>query len=920
MPQDEVAGPVGRQRELGEVDAFLDRVPSGLASLALTGPAGIGKTTVWREGVRRAGARGYLVLAARPAQAERSLSFSGLADLLAPVGRAAFDGLAAVQRRALDVALLRAEAGQEPPPARAVPAALLALLRQLSATRPVLLAVDDAQWLDDATAGSLPYALRRAELWPAGVLVSVRADAERPPTFEASVPAERRREVPVGPLSAAALHAILKQQLSHSLPRPTLVRVATSCGGNPFYALEIARELERVGVPGPGDPLPVPGELQALVRSRMSRLPERTREALLTAACLSAPTAGAVGTEAIGPAEEAGIVRVERGGRLRFAHPLLASAVRESASAARRQAVHRRLATEAADPQERARHLAAAASGPDERVAAALDEAAGHAARRGALSTAMELLRMAIELTPDGSSAQAARRAIAFDECCVQGGGDPAEARGRLETALAACAEPELRAELRLHIAGCGREEGRAAEFYPMLLTALGETRNRRLAARLHFQAAWMAQADPQHGLRHCDAALRLLDEAADPALYAGLIMYRAYLQLIGGNGADDAAIERGTAIERRAVAAGFTDRSPVPVIWPLLKDQLGAAAAAHAEHLEWSRQVGQQALEQSLTYFLALLELWRGNWQRAGKLAAELAEMVGQTGDSYYWFSALIARGQVDAHAGRLDDATAAAGQALGIAVASGDIAREAEARALLGFAALSRRDLGETASQLTAADRLVERLGQREPAGYRFHPDLVEALVGLGDLEAARAQADRLACRARVLPRPWTLAVAARCRGLVLAAAGDLDGADAALREALGRHEDLEMPFERARTLLAYGQLLRRRNERRRALGMLTDAVSAFDDLGAPVWAGLARDELKRIPVRRTARDLTSTEEQIARLAAAGLTNREIAGRAFISPKTVEANLSRVYAKLGVRSRAQLAAAMAARNPPGR
>jgi DNA-binding CsgD family transcriptional regulator len=912
--------PVGRERELAEVDAFLDRARSGLTGLALTGPAGIGKTTVWRECVRRAEARGYLALTACPARTEQSMSFSGLADLLGPIAQETLDALVPVQRLALDVALLRAEVGPLPLPGRAVPAALLSLLLRLAAARPLLIAVDDAQWLDEATADTLPYALRRAERMPVGVLVSVRTGDGRPPTFDTRVPAERRRDLAVGPLGAAALNTILKRQLQHSLPRATLVRVATSCSGNPFYALEIAREVERAGVPPPGEPLPVPGELQALVRSRMGRLPEHTREALLTAACLSQPTVDAVGAEAIEPAEEAGIVRVESGGRLRFDHPLLASAVRDSASAARRMAVHRRLAALADNLEDRARHLAAATTCPDESVAAALDAAAEEAARRGALSAASELFRRAIELTPERSSLQAARRAIRFDECCVHGGGDPAEARGRLEDALGVCRDPELRAELRLHIASCGREEGRAAEFYPMLLTALGETRNRTLAARLHYAAIWMRQADPVHGLRHCDAALRLLDEGSDPGLYSSLLMHRAYLQLIGGGGADDTAIERGKAIEDRAVQDGLTDRSPVPVIWPLLKDQFTVAVAVHTDHLEWSRQVGQQALEQSLAYFLALLELWRGNWPQAGEWASALTEMVGQSRDNYYWFCALLARGQVDAHAGQLESAAAAADEALVIAITTGDTAREAEARALLGFVALSRRDVRAAASQLTAADRLVEKLGQREPAGYRFHPDLIEALIELGDLGTARAQADCLASRGRILPRPWTLATSARCRGLLLAATADLDGAGASMREALQHHQDLEMPFELGRTLLAYGQILRRRNERRRARTVLAEAVAVFDDLGAPAWAARARTELKRIPVRRTTSDLTATQEQIARLAAAGLTNREIASQAFISIKTVEANLSRIYAKLSVRSRAQLVQALAERNPPGR
>ena len=149
-------------------------------------------------------------------------------------------------------------------------------------------------------------------------------------------------------------------------------------------------------------------------------------------------------------------------------------------------------------------------------------------------------------------------------------------------------------------------------------------------------------------------------------------------------------------------------------------------------------------------------------------------------------------------------------------------------------------------------SADRLVDNLGPREPAGYRFHPDLVEALIGLGDLSAPQAQADRLTQRARALGRPWTLATGARCRGLLLAAAGDLDGAEAAMRDSLEHHECLEMPFERGRTMLAYRQVLRRRNERRRARAIITDALAAFENFGAASWSAIARAELKRIPVR--------------------------------------------------------------------
>jgi DNA-binding CsgD family transcriptional regulator len=278
---------------------------------------------------------------------------------------------------------------------------------------------------------------------------------------------------------------------------------------------------------------------------------------------------------------------------------------------------------------------------------------------------------------------------------------------------------------------------------------------------------------------------------------------------------------------------------------------------------------------------------------------------MVEQSESNFYWFNHLIAAGWVEAHTGRLDRAAAAAAAAWSIA---GNKEREALARALLGFVALSRRDLAGAVAHLSAADEIIQRLGQREPAQHRFQPDLIEALIGTGDLDRAQAQVARLAARGEILPRPWTLATGARCRGLLLAARGELDGAAAAMREALAHHERLEMPFERGRTLLAYGQVLRRGNERRQARAVLGEALAVFGALEAPVWADRAREELDRMPVRRSATGLTATEEHIARLAAAGLSNREIAEQAFISLKTVEANLSRVYAKFGVRSRAQL------------
>ncbi|MGP0006676.1 MAG: AAA family ATPase [Acidimicrobiales bacterium] len=911
----EQEGPLGRKAALEDLDGFLERVPAGLAALAITGPAGIGKSTVWREGVRRAAAVGYGVLTARPAQAEGSLAFAGLGDLLGSLGEDAFEVLPPVQRHAIDVALLRAQPGRALMDRRAIPVALLSLVESLAATRPLVIAIDDAQWLDEESAASVSFALHRLEHLRVGLIVAVRDEGERTPTVESAVAPERRHEVVLGPLSAATLHWIVRRELGEQLSRPVLARVVTSCGGNPFYALEIARELVRVGMPRSWEPLPVPGELRTLLRRRMGRLPASTKQALLRASCLSQPTTAIVDAVALGPAEEAGIVKVDQTGRVRFTHPLLASAVSDAASAARRRAVHGELAGDVGDPEESARHLAHCVVGPDEEVAARLAEAAARAAGRGAMPTALDLARRAVELTPERTSQAAMRRVISFSEYSVLAGGDPAEARTALESSLAVCSDGNLRAEVLLRLASTAREAYQLADGYARLMSALEETTDKELAARIHMLAVWMADSDAAHGMKHCDAIFELIDETENPAIYSQALMHRAYLQLISGQGADDGAIERGRALEEMAVRQGSRERSPVGVIWRLLEDDLDGAYAAHVGRLEWARQVGERMLEMSMTRFLSAIELWRGNWDEAEHWALTLADMVEESGSSRYRDGALFARGMVDAHRGHLERAEQEGWESLALASQVAGLNAVAP-RQLLGFVALSRGDLEAAAEQYWHANAIMESVGQREPAQERFQGDLTETVIGLGDLDRAAELVASLEERARAFPRPWNLVMRARCGGLLSSARGDTEAALAAMQEALTHHDRLPMPFERARTLLAYGQLLRRVKQRRAARAVLTDALDVFVRLGSPLWAERARDELKRLPVRPTRSALTPTEEEIAKLAATGLTARQIAERAFLSRKTVQRNLERVYVKLGVHSRAELGRVMAERS----
>lgn len=422
---------VGRSAELDAIDRFLDRLAGAPAAVLFEGVPGIGKTTVWRQALARAAARSFTVLPCRPVEAETKLAFASLADLLEPVAEAVLPGLPEPQRLALEVALMRASPPGIPPSPRAVATAVLSALRVLAVAQPVVLAIDDQQWLDRASAEALAFALRRIGDHRVGVAAAVRIGDDEPSdpialdrAFAGRV--ARRR---LGPLTLGGLHHVIRAHLGHVFPRPTLRRIGDASAGNPLFALEIARALIEAGAqPAPGEPLPVPRTLTSLLVRRLERLPLRTREVLLVVSALSAPTVTLVrqvadvdGDAALARAEQARVIDVD-GDRIRFTHPLLASAVYSSAALEKRRALHRRLADLVAAPEERARHLALSTVQPDEAVAHALDEAAALARRRGAPDTAGELEEQAARLTLDDDRPASRRRRIQAAEHFVQTG------------------------------------------------------------------------------------------------------------------------------------------------------------------------------------------------------------------------------------------------------------------------------------------------------------------------------------------------------------------------------------------------------------------------------------------------------------------------------------------------------------------
>jgi DNA-binding NarL/FixJ family response regulator len=346
-----------------------------------------------------------------------------------------------------------------------------------------------------------------------------------------------------------------------------------------------------------------------------------------------------------------------------------------------------------------------------------------------------------------------------------------------------------------------------------------------------------------------------------------------------------------------------------LPAYWALYFDDFDTARSRFEELVRIFRDRGGEARCSALLAHLAVLEALTGHMERAKALARESLDLAVQTDQETWVVVALWATGQVAARAGDLSAARGAAEEMLAHVEAQPDVTLENMAKAVLGLAALSGGDFAEADRQLSRSAAIVDSYHAREPAADRFHADHAEAVICLGDLQRAERLVERLEQRAVSLPRPWVVAVAARSRGLVNAARGDLEAAATDYQRALEAHISLAMPSELGRTLLAAGKLYRRRNERQRARSAPADALSAFEAGGATSWAEQAREELRRAGGTRNSRqELTATELAVAELAANGLRNREIAGQMFLSEETVEANLSRVFVKLDIRSRAEL------------
>jgi DNA-binding CsgD family transcriptional regulator len=376
------------------------------------------------------------------------------------------------------------------------------------------------------------------------------------------------------------------------------------------------------------------------------------------------------------------------------------------------------------------------------------------------------------------------------------------------------------------------------------------------------------------------------------------------------GNGLDLEAAERALKLEAPSPPPAVDTRVGFKLgQWLRYTDDFDGARARLAETEQLARDEGDESSFPNIFLNRALLECWSGNWTLASELADSSHESFNQVGVGER--TPNLWRAYVDAHFGRV----AAVREAAPSEYAIDEPVQRMLWQRTIGLAELAVGNAAEADRCLSQALSDLDVIGFREPAVWRVHGDAIEAALAVGDTTRAASLVERFEEQAARSPIPWSVAVSARCRALLDAANGDLDAAEAALEHALEAHDRCPMPFERARTLLAQGQVLRRSKQRRRAREALEEAIALFEQLGAHLWAGRAHEELQRVRGRTAPDDLSPTELRIAELAASGLTNTAIAAEVFVTQKTVEANLARAYRKLGIRSRAQLAHALDAR-----
>jgi len=916
-------------------------------SVLLHGPAGIGKSTVLRALAAEYGATARTVLRCSATESESHLPFLALADLLGLVLHEVSDQLPATQRTALESALTGRGESTLQRDGLALRLAVLSALRALAAAGPVLVVADDLQWLDPASAELLGFAARRLGGAPVQLLCAVRTEGQeydRQPRFPA-LDFTRAGGPPsppdtlalrLGPLSRVQVSALLDHRGYTGLPRSTVRDIHRTSGGNPLFALELGRALaESPTPPRPGEPLPVPTSLRALVLNRLEMLSDEARHTLLVASAGARPTlallhaAGRDHAEAeTARAAELGLLATEpEGPAVRFAHPLISAALYAEAPAHRRRAAHAALSEAASDPIERARHLALATNGTDPEVAARLAEAAALARDRGAPSMAASLGLLAARHTPaDGVPAADERRLQAAEDAITAGEVDLARDIAREVLSRATAPADRVRAWMVV-IEAAGQALGDVDAVFPQALADAGD--DPRLLALVHYQLAWRAlvvEGDFAEGREEAAHAAELAARGADRRTELLALAFQAQAETLMGHPDAPATIRRALQEPQDPqVACHHNGAGSTRLRWLLMSDQLPEARATVTRLLSEVRRRGMVESEVHFLRMLAETELRAGHCGRALDLSRESLRLARDSGIGEV--ASAVLTSVAEASGGDVDRALALAREAAEHAEEDGDQIYMSRALASLGYVQLVAGDAPGTVRSLRRVRELEHGLGVTDPARGRWHGDLAEALVRIGEVAEAQDVIAVTREQALRLGRESVLAVLDRAEALVRAAHGDHDGAIARLTSVQDRLAELGYGLEEARAAFALARLRTHAQALgfARAGGGARSGPASYDEAARLFRRCRALPWLRQVeaaaapppahgpapvpaPATAALDGLASMERQVAALVMEGATNREIAARLFISVKTVEATLTRVYRKLGIRSRVDI------------
>jgi DNA-binding CsgD family transcriptional regulator len=897
------------------LEGFLTRVPEHSCALAIEGPPGIGKTHHWTDAVDHAGMDGWRLLIVRPGEAESRTGGIGLLDLLGDVSDEEIATLPAPQQRALSAALLRAATfdGQATS-SQLVAVAVSTLVANLAADAPLLIAIDDLQWLDATTTTALTFLARRLPPRNVGMLLTVRTPAAESPLL-AELEAEwALRRVDVPPLDENEIVDLVHERLDFPVPASVLARAAAASAGNPFYAVELVQIwaadtgefLEKLAAPQP---------LQALVSTRLQLLPESCRLALATVSAIgraSVADLSALGVhEALAPAERANIVALQQG-VMRFTHPLLASAAYDALDVDERSQLHLRIADVVTDVEHRARHLALGSLDADEDVASLLDEVCGVAERRADINAAVDAAKLAVRMTPADRSVAARRFTLGR---LLHKLGNVQAAQAELEGLTREDTQRRIRVRAltlltELAFATISHEAAQAYGEAAVAAALPGEDDDLLADAHLYLAQVLHASTDVR---AHGNRALELIEAGAhpNPASHAYAIALLAALDFFAGNRFDAAPFDRALAVEDAGGVLAEDSMMGYYVAVLAYADQL-VAALELADR--WAQRCADEGCESQQPFFL----MWRSYLLlRAGRLdEAEavirqhigLAERLGQDYNVRFGRVNLgrlaVLRG--DFATGREigeSEALAAAG--------SGAVQLEMSGRRLAGEAALYDGDAGAAIEHLRRYEELRDT-GRCEHYSVSHLALLAEALAVSGRLDDAEVAIARFEVFLTNADSVSGLAGATRARGMLAAARGDEGAALQFLDAAIGSYaDDARLPFEHARAVFVKGQLLRRLRRKANAKSVLTEAADAFSAIGASGWVERVHDEAARIGLRPPAPvQLTPTERKIADMVATGTSAKDVAAALYLSPRTIEGHLARIYKKVGVRTRAELVA----------